>query len=131
MPLNTKQMNHVLDRLEQGYARRKAGIHKNHRTQEQVRLKPSDALAALNAGRFTATLEPDADEKFERRYAHYNALAYVKITLTDEQEAKHDEAAIAADMAALDAEYERVKDEVLLGDNEAALKLVRAFLDAA
>lgn len=110
----SKQIDYVMKRANDILKRRTAELNREFGVKAVV-LDRKETLAALRAGRFV--INPTEDSS-------YYLSAYIR--LTDEVKAGfkpgHDKA-----KAKLDAAFARLCDELVLGDESEALKLLRKF----
>lgn len=114
--MNQAQLKYARQRAERIFGSRKAAIRTKHTT-PAVRLSTDEKLDALKAGTFKVNKKAE-----ERRYGWERC-----VTFNGEREQKIDEAAIEQETAALTEAYRKLEDELVLGDNEQALALLKAF----
>lgn len=118
LKMNQQQKKYALERITEIYKKKSAAIKEKHTT-KAVRLSPQERLKAFKSGKFK--IRPDAST-----IGSYTDVVDI-ITFNDEAPEKADDKKISALQDALDKEYNRVRDEIVLGDPGAALELIRKF----
>jgi hypothetical protein len=115
--MNQTQVKYARARAESVYKKRKAAIEAKH-TVPAVKLTRTEKLFALTAGAF----------RVDTTYTGYGWSDAV--TFPAERDQEVNQVAIDAEQAALADAYRKLEDELVLGDNEQALALLRAFEEA-
>lgn len=114
--MNQTQVKYARERAASIYKRRCADLTKKH-TVEAVILTTDEKLKALKAGAFT--VKPAKDRRSNYSWSENVIFAgEIKGGLDDKYEMAK---------AQLDAAFTRLNDELVLGDNEQALRLLEAF----
>lgn len=111
--MNASQMKYVKERA------RKIYNDKVNQIKEKFNLKEmplNEKLNALREGNFKVLKQPDGNQ--------YGLLAYIAFT---DDKYKNNKAEREKDMAKLEKDYSILMDELILGDNEKALELLRNF----
>lgn len=114
--MNQVQLKYARERANDIYQRRCASIRTKY-TEPEVVLTPAQKTKALKDGKFKVK---DTISTYSHYLEDYVILEGVK-PLT------RDEVKIKAETDALAKEYRKVTDELVLGDQEEALKLIKAF----
>ncbi|MBB3910129.1 hypothetical protein [Sphingomonas desiccabilis] len=114
--MNQTQVKYARTRAQRIFESRKQALAVKHTT-PAIRLSTEAKLAALKAGAFRIDATHD-----ERRYGWSHCVIF-----TAERGEEIDKAALEAETAELTETYRKHEDELVLGDNEAALALLRAF----
>jgi hypothetical protein len=112
--MNQTQVKYARARAEATFKARTAAIKAKHTT-PAITLTKAEKLEALRTGQFT--IDPD-----QSRYSWADAVVF-----TAARDETIDQAALDAEQALLAAAYRKLEDELVLGDNEQALALLRAF----
>lgn len=115
--MNQTQLKYARDRATKILARRKETLEASFTT-PAVTLNCLERLEALKAGKFKVDTKKASDN---RLWWHSG------VTFTAERAKKFDKKGHDAALAALNADYEKLIDELVLGDNEQALALLKAF----
>jgi hypothetical protein len=111
--MNSQQLKYARTRAEAILSKRTKAIREKWKAKEK-RFTEAEKLAALKAGDFT----------IRKTTGHRHYLEdYVVFT----KEVAVDTAGMDADLAALNAEFTKLMDELMLGDQEVALKALKAF----
>lgn len=119
--MNQTQLKYARDRASKILARRKETLEASF-TVPAVTLSCVEKLEALKAGKFKVDMK-GAESGTQWRYNY--------VTFTGSKPKKYDKAGHEAALAVLQKDYEKLIDELILGDNEAALALLKAFETAA
>jgi hypothetical protein len=112
--MNQTQVKYARARAEALFKTRTAAIKAKHTT-PAVKLTQAEKFDALRAGQFTIAPE-------NSRYGWSDCVVF-----TAARDETVDQDAIDREQAALAAAYRTLEDELVLGDNEQALALLRAF----
>lgn len=115
--MNQTQLKYARDRATKILARRTETLKASF-TVPAVKLSCLERLEALKAGKFKVDTKKAGDN---RVWWHSG------VTFTAERAEKFDKKRHDAALAALNADYEKLIDELVLGDNEQALALLKAF----
>lgn len=115
--MNQTQLKYARDRAAKILARRKETLEASF-TVPAVELSCAERLEALKAGKFKV----DAKQLNNARHWWHQA-----VTFTAERPKKYDKKGHEAALAVLQKSYEKLIDELVLGDNEQALALLKAF----
>lgn len=114
--MNQAQLKYARARAERVFRDRKDAIAAKHTT-PAVRLSDVEKLDALKAGAFKI------DKKAEGlRYGWERGVVF-----NGERDRKVNQPAIERETAELTEAYRKLEDELVLGDNETALALLKAF----
>lgn len=114
--MNQAQLKYARARAERILRERKDAIQAKHTT-PAIRLSTSDKLDALKAGAFKI------DKKAENLRFGWDR----GVTFTGERDSKINQPAIDRETSELTEAYRKLEDELVLGDNERALALLKAF----
>lgn len=112
--MNQTQLKYARERAS-SIRKRREEVLKDKHTTPSIKLSTDDKLKALKAGAFKVSKATPA------------SLWYNSVTFTDEVVGGLNQKAFDAEKAALDVAYNRLIDELVLGDHEEALRLLRAF----
>lgn len=116
--MNQTQLKYVRQRAESIYSLRCKNLT-NKFTQQSLTLKPEEIIEALQNGKFVLKTE------IQTRYNSGYLRDY--ITFPDECPQIIDLDGLAVPQKTLKDEYQKLLDELILGDNEQALALLKAF----
>ena len=118
--MNTQQRKYALERIENHYHKRVDEIRREHTTAGK-RLTDIEKIQALKEGKYTVE-DPSADlpQHLRNKYYHY-------IVFTDDVPMTHDAEKIRELTDELKEKYDVVRDEIMLGNEKAALNLIREF----
>lgn len=116
--MNATQIKYARERAQGIYKVRKGAIEAKY-TLPAVTLTASEKQSALHLGNFTTK---DLGED-------HRGLYYISdlVKFRAEKPEKVDCVAITLETTALDAAYQRLTDQLVLGDSEAALAMLEAF----
>lgn len=119
--MNQTQLKYARERAAKTFTARKAALEKKFTT-PAVKLTSIEKLEALKAGKFKIDTKTD-----QLRYGWDHG-----VTFPAEKPRKFDQKGFDEALAALTERYDALVGELVLGDNEAALALLKAFeADAA
>ncbi|WP_066803268.1 hypothetical protein [Sphingomonas asaccharolytica] len=118
--MNQAQLKYARARAERVFRDRKDAIVAKHTT-PAVRLSTGEQLDALRAGAF----------KIDKKAGQLRYGWEYGVTFTAERDQKVNQPEIDRETAELTEAYRKLEDELVLGDNEQALVLLRAFEGAA
>jgi hypothetical protein len=114
--MNQSQIKYARERATAIHTKRTNGLQAQFTT-PALRLSTEEKLAALKAGAFRT--DPKAEDI---RFGWDRGVIFKA-----EKAAKYDKDGHVAAKAALDATFAKLMDELILGDNEAALAMLRDF----
>lgn len=116
--MNKQQRDYAMNRVE-AVARAKIEAIKEKHTKPGVHLTPEERYQALVKGEF----------KVRKSLVRIHPTTDVEdaITFNAERKTTRDEAKIDAEVAKVAAEATRIKDQLMLGDSQAALEMIEAF----
>lgn len=114
--MNQVQLKYARERAHDIYQRRCAVIRTKY-TEPEVVLTPTQKVKAPKDGKF----------KIKDTVSTYSHYLEDYVILEGAKSLTRDEVKIKAETAVLDKEYRKVTDELVLGDQEEALKLIKAF----
>lgn len=118
--MNQTQIKYARERANAIYTRKQNDLRKLYTTEAKL-LSTDEKLKALKAGAFTIVPQKDRnDSGFRRSWDNF-------VLFTDEIKGGLNTDAFEKAKAKLDADFTRINDELVLGDNEQALKLLEAF----
>lgn len=115
--MNQSQVKYVRQRAESMYNTKRSAILSKYRV-NPVYITNSQKLDALRVGKFS--IDEKGMDGFNRNW-------YSCVVFEDEVIPTVDTIAQAAEVDALYARYNTLMDELVLGDNEVALELLKAF----
>lgn len=115
--MNSQQLKYARARAEAILSKKTEAICERWKAKEK-RLTETEKLAALKAGEFSIRKTPG------RRHYLEDYVVFTK-------EVAVDTAGMDVDLAALNAEFTKLMDELMLGDQEVALKALKAFEQSA
>lgn len=118
--MNQQQIKYARQRIEQLYAEKRKEIQLKTRT-DAVILTAAQKCEALRNGEFIVDKSALTANCYSWQYA---------IRFPAEQPAQIDHEEFKRLSAKLDALYTKTMDELMLGDNEEAAKLIKAFEEA-
>lgn len=118
--MNAAQLKYARERASNTHAARKAALELKH-TVPAITLTCEERLRDLKEGKF----------KSDAKKASGPHWWYQCVTFTAERPRKFDQKAFDKDVAALKVTYDALIGELVLGDNEVALELLKAFEAAA
>lgn len=116
--MNQQQKKYAQSRVSAIYERRQHDLRKLHTT-PAVRLTSTERATAIRAGK--AKLLPEV-----KRISNYDDVIDVFV-FDGERAEKIDNAKLEKALAELKTEFNNVMDELMLGDAEEAIKLIKAF----
>lgn len=111
--MNQFEAKYARQRAEEIYKTKDAALQKKHRVVGNT-LSNDQKIAALEANEFT--INPDLSTYW-----------YYRIVFNGETKSYFDQVAYDAEAKPLKAQYHAVLDEIILGDNEKAIALLREF----
>lgn len=112
--MNQSQLKYARERAERIKRDRQTAIRAKF---APVELPEKDRIAAIKRGDFTVKKS-------------ISRLNYVSDILTINGETTRDQKSQDAALLKLDSDYAKLMDELILGDNEKALELLKAFAEA-
>jgi hypothetical protein len=116
--VNQSQIRYSRERAKAIFERRERQLREAH-TVEPKLLTTEQKLKSLKAGQFSVSRTPYGGT--------YNPSWYQFVVFPDEIKGGLNQPAFDKAKAALDAAYTKLNDELVLGDNELALKLLADF----
>jgi hypothetical protein len=117
--LNKQQTEYALKKAENVYRGRVMALSDQY-VKPEVKLSPREKLEALSKGVFTFDLEVDHTWHY-----WYNGI---KFNAETPQEV---DPRFVTEKARLERDYGELKDTIVLGDGDEAMKLLKAFADFA
>tara|TARA_R110000803_G_scaffold8609_3_gene27589 strand:+ start:38 stop:394 length:357 start_codon:yes stop_codon:yes gene_type:complete len=114
--MNQRQIKYAEQRLSDVYKSRKAQIEGSC-TKLGNTLSNTETLKALKVGDF----------KVRSKIVGYGNTLGSYITFNQEYPEKFDKEKCTKQIRALDKEYTKIKDELILGDNQEALQMIKNF----
>lgn len=114
--MNQQQRKYLLNRIEE-LTKEKINNERKKYTKEGVRLDSKGIVEALKAGRFEVYDSPPAYSTGIRSY----------IRFTEEVEQEFDQEGFKVAEESIKAKSLNLKDEIMIGDSEKALQLLREF----
>lgn len=116
--MNQQQKKYAQNRVSAIYARRQRDLRKSMIT-PAIKISPSERADAIRAGK--VKLRPGI-----KRIGNYDDVIDV-LVFDGERDEKVDEAKLTKALSELETEFNNVMDELMLGDAEEAIKLIKAF----
>lgn len=116
--MNQQQKKYAMERLSSIFRQRKAAIKKKHTTPAVVK-SAKERAAMFKRGEFTV-------KSGVKAISSYTDVEDI-VTFKGEREQSQNDTAIEKEVSALWAEYNEACDELMLGDEEKALQLIKAF----
>jgi hypothetical protein len=117
--LNSTQVKYARERAKEIYDTRHQAVVDRHTT-PAIELTSDEKLVALRTGEFEVRAEPG-------RYGRGRTYLSDYVIFPAERERSVDQKAINIEVAALSAEYTSLVEQLVLGDNAEALKLLSKF----
>tara|TARA_A200000113_G_scaffold226000_1_gene249346 strand:- start:27521 stop:27886 length:366 start_codon:yes stop_codon:yes gene_type:complete len=114
--MNATQRKYAVGELEEAMRQARIRLRKKYTTEAKY-LTREEKLKALKEGKFTI----DEDEFMRSSYYHHS------INFNDEQLEKFDNKAFDADYDKLHIAFKKAERELMLGDNDVAMKLLTDF----
>lgn len=112
--MNSQQLKYARARADAILSKRTKAIREKWAAKEK-RLTPAEKLAALKAGEFTIKKHASGIDRYWEDYVVFT------------KEIETDAAGMNAELATLNVEFTKLMDELMLGDQEVALKALKAF----
>lgn len=122
--MNQSQVKYARQRAQEIYNTKKTSIEKEYNKQPK-QMSVADKLAALKAGNFEIT-EGVAQLYDPYTYMPSGVERFIRYT-TDKDQPKPDLKEMNDRLTKLKTAYLALTDELMLGDNQEALKLLKAF----
>jgi uncharacterized protein YaaR (DUF327 family) len=117
--MNNEQMKYIKQRASEIKSQKLNEI-KEKFTDKGVSLTLEQKLQALKDGKFTVTTPPTENIK-------YGILWYSFISFNGEKSGKTDTEGLNKAKAEINQKFTKLMDELMLGDSEEALRLLKAF----
>lgn len=117
--MNQTQKNYAIERLNNIVKTKREAIEERHTT-PAIRLSDSERFIAFKKGEYTVRTD------VEKRITPYTDVMSI-VRFKAEKPKKIDQKAISTEVKKLEKEAAALRDELMLGDGDKALELIKKF----